>query len=134
MTAPPEPRAVSHSYLIVAVALAVVVAVIVVVAHSRPSAGSGSAETALATIDIGSSPSGATVNRVDGGAIVGVTPMTVTFPRSDTDLLVVVKHAGYQDHLVTIPVFSETGRVDVIMTPVGVDAGAPKRLPKDFSP
>ncbi|HTA21046.1 MAG TPA: hypothetical protein VK989_17255 [Polyangia bacterium] len=134
MTAPSEPRAASHSYLIVALALAVVVAVIVFVGRSGPSAGPGGVEPALATIDIGSSPSGATVNRVDGGAIVGVTPMTVTFPRSQTDLLVVVKHAGYQDHLVTIPVFSETGRVDVILTPNGVDAGAAKPLPKNWSP
>jgi hypothetical protein len=134
MTAPSEPRAASHSYLIVALALAVVVGVIVVVGRSGSSAGPGGAEPALATIEIGSSPSGATVNRVDGGAIVGVTPMTVTFPRAEADLLVVVRHAGYQDHLVTIPVFSETGRVDVIMTPNGADAGAAKPIPKDFSP
>jgi hypothetical protein len=133
MTEPSEPRAASHSYLLVAVALAVVVAVIVFVERARPSAGPG-AEPALATIDISSSPSGATVNRVDGGAIVGVTPMTVTFPRSETDLLVVVRHAGYQDHPVTIPVFSETGRVDVILTPNGVDAAAATPPPKDWSP
>ncbi len=134
MTAPSEPRAASHSYLIVALALAVVVAVIVVVGRSGSSAGPAGAEPALATIDISSSPSGATVNRVDGGAIVGVTPMTVTFPRAETDLLVVVRHDGYQDHLVTIPVFSETGRVDVILTPNGVDAAVVKPPPKDWTP
>lgn len=134
MTKPSEPRATSHSYLIVAVALVIVVAVIIVVGRSGPSAGPGGAAPALATIDIGSSPSGATVNHVDGGAIVGVTPMTVTFPRSDTDVLVVVRHAGYQDHLVTVPVFSESGRLDVILTPDGVDASAVKPPAKDWTP
>ena len=134
MTAPSEPRAASRSYLIVASALAVVVAVIVIVGRAGPSAGPSAPEPAFAVIDIVSVPTGATVNRVDGGAVVGVTPMTVTFPRSDTDVHVVVSHPGYQDRRVTVPVFSETGRIDVTLTPNGVDAAVVKPLPKDWSP
>jgi hypothetical protein len=132
MTAPSEQRSSSLSYLMVAVALVVVVAVIVVVERAGSSARPNGGEPAIAAIDFVSVPSGAAVNRADGGSI-GVTPFTATFPRGDVDQVVIVSHAGYQDRRVTVPVFSETGRIDVTLVENGVDA-APSKPPKDRTP
>jgi hypothetical protein len=81
-----------------------------------------------------SDPSGATVTLADGG-VLGVTPFKVTFPKREAELPVIVSREGYQTRRLTVPLFSATGRIDVMMTAVGADAPPPpKPLPKDWTP
>jgi hypothetical protein len=110
-------------------ALSVVLVVIAVVRASRPSAPeeSGPEQT---SVMISSEPAGATVSREDGGAL-GVTPFQVTLPKANAELPVVVTLQGYQTRHTTVPLFSESGRVDVMLTPVGVEPPKPPKPPPD---
>jgi hypothetical protein len=87
-------------------------------------------EPAFTRIMISSEPAGATVTRADGG-VLGTTPFEVSLPKANAELPVIVTLDGYQTHRVTVPLFSESGRVDVMLTPVGVEPPPPPKPPPD---
>jgi hypothetical protein len=114
-------------------ALVVVGVVIGLVVRSRP-ADTETHEPPVTSILIVSNPPGSSVLLTDGG-VLGVTPLTASLPRVEGELPVVVKHNGFNDHQMMLPLFSQTGRVDVTLTAIGADGGAsPKALPKDWKP
>jgi hypothetical protein len=132
MAEPSGSRAGVRSYAIVVGALAVVVAVVVFVVRAGDAArGGGAPEPALSNVDIVSIPSGATVFRAPDGGVLGTTPFTLSLPKSDKDLAVIVRADGYQDRRVTVPLFSESGRVDVTLTAIGADAAPVPPPPPD---
>ena len=112
-------------------ALAVVVAFIALIV-SAGDAGRGKvpAGPELAKVDIVSIPAGATVTRADGG-VLGTTPFTLSLAKSNTELPVIVKAVGYQDRPVTVPLFSDSGRIDVTLTANGAVAAPLPAPPRD---
>lgn len=61
-----------------------------------------------------SEPPGATISAADGKPL-GTTPTTLTLPRGPGEATVILRHPGYEDRRVTVPVFSQTGRIDVTL-------------------
>ena len=84
----------------------------------------------MTTVTVVSDPAGATVTLADGG-LLGVTPFELTVPKRDADLPVTVRREGYQDSHVTVPLFSATGRIDVMMTAIGAKPPKPPKPPPD---
>jgi hypothetical protein len=115
-------------------AMVAVVAVVAFVVRVGDAGRSTRTDPGITTIDIVSEPPGASVVRADDGGVLGLTPLNVSFPKSDKDLAVVVSHEGYQDHRANVPLFSASGRIDVTLTPVGVDAAAVPSLPDHWTP
>jgi hypothetical protein len=113
-------------------ALAVVGVVIGLLVRSGP-VDTVAHEPALTSILIVSNPPGSSVVWPDGG-VLGVTPFTASLPRLESEVPVIVTHEGYNDRRTTLPLFSQTGRVDVTLTAIGADAAAPPKLPKDWKP
>jgi hypothetical protein len=135
MTSPTQRPAGGRTFAVVVGAMIAVVAVVVLVV--RAGAGRTSDEPAgppITTIDIVSEPAGASVVRADDGGVVGVTPLTASFPKKDGELPVIVTLEGYQTRRVMVPLFSVTGRIDVMMTKVGEDAAVPPPLPEHWNP
>jgi hypothetical protein len=123
-------RSANRSFAAVVGALVVVLVVVLLVVrggHAPPSAPPAPAET---TVEIVSDPSGATVSTEDGG-VLGVTPFTLTTPKREGELPIVVRREGYQVSRLTVPLFSLTGRVDVMMTKVGEKRPEPPKPPPD---
>ncbi|HVU52774.1 MAG TPA: PEGA domain-containing protein [Polyangia bacterium] len=119
----------NRSFMAIVGALVAVVGVVfLVVRGSRPS--EPDSGPAMTTVMIVSDPAGATVTNADGG-VLGVTPFDLTVPKSDGELPVTVRRDGYQDKHVTVPLFSATGRVDVMMTKVGEKPPEPPKPPPD---
>jgi PEGA domain len=112
----------AQSLALVAGAVVVVVAVVAILV-SAGGAGPRKAPAGpeLAKVDIVSVPAGATVTRADGG-ILGTTPFTLSLAKSNTELPVIVKAVGYQDRAVTVPLFADSGRIDVTLTAIGAVA------------
>jgi hypothetical protein len=116
-------------------ALVLVAAVVLLILRaSRPSEAPEPSGPAMTTVMIASEPSGATVIGPDGG-VLGVTPFDLTVPKREGELPVLVRREGYQERKVTVPLYSATGRVDVMMTAVGAEPPPPpKPLPQDWTP
>jgi hypothetical protein len=111
-----------------------VVAIIVALTRSREAGSPEAPQPEQTKVHIVSEPAGATVVLRDGG-VLGVTPFEVLLPKGAGELPADVKLDGYQTRHTTIPLFSETGRIDVALVPVGVDAAPPpKAPPKDWTP
>ena len=107
------------------------VAVVIFVVRAGDVRREAPVEPEITNVEIFSLPEGASVVRADDGGVLGQTPMTLTMPKSDKDLLVIFKADGYQDHPVKVPLFSETGRVDVKLTAIGADAAVSPPPPPD---
>jgi hypothetical protein len=131
MVEPSGPRAGGRPILSIVVALVVVVAVVVFVVRAGSADRAGPPSPELTTVDVVVIPVGATLVRADDGGVLGQAPLTLSLVKSDTDLPVIVKAPGYQDRLVKVPLFSETGRVDVTLIAIGADAAAPPRPTPD---
>ncbi|MDB4983432.1 MAG: hypothetical protein JWM82_4184, partial [Myxococcales bacterium] len=84
------------------------------------------AVAALATvkIEVTSTPSGASVIRAEDGAFLGRTPFHVALAKSSKELDLVVKHEGYEDQRVVVPLL-EDGKSDVTLTAVAKAPPAP---------
>jgi hypothetical protein len=135
MTEPAPPPAAGRPFAIVVGAMVAVAAVVIVVVRAGDAGQSaGPAEQPVTTIDIVSDPPGASVTRADGGGVVGITPLTATFPKRDAELAVIVRREGYQERHVTVPLFSVTGRIDVMMLPVGAEPPSVPVLPEHWNP
>jgi hypothetical protein len=137
MPMPEQSRAPRRSFgsLLVAGAIVAGVALVVVAGRSRGPSTPERAEPEQTKVHIVSEPAGATVAREDDGGVLGVTPFEISLPKTTGELPVVVKLAGHQSRHTTIPLFSETGRIDVALVPVGVDAASPPKAPtKDWTP
>ena len=129
MTRPSQLPVGGRTLAIVVVALVAVVAVALRLGSAGPAAGEASSVPALTNVDIVSVPAGAVVVRADDGGVLGQTPLVLSVARSDTALPVILKADGYEDRRVAVPLFSESGRVDVTLTALGADAAsAPARL------
>jgi hypothetical protein len=137
MAEPSQPRPSNRSLAIV-VGLMVAVALVAIFLLRVGAASKDDApptDPKVASIQLLSLPTGATVRRADDGGVLGVTPFIVDLPRSDTDVAVVVHRDGYQDRHVTVPVFSLNGRVEVTLTAIGADAAPlPPQPPDGWSP
>ncbi len=74
---------------------------------------------ALATVkvEVTSTPPGASVIRAEDGAFLGRTPFHVALAKSSKELDLVVKHEGYEDQRVAVPLL-EDGKSDVTLTAV----------------
>ena len=118
------PRVIGTLAVAVAAILAVVAVVLRLGGAGRP-AGEAAPAPAFTNVDIISVPAGAVVVRADDGAVLGQTPFVLSVAKSDTDLPVIVEADGYQDRRVAVPLFSESGRVDVTLTASGADAAPP---------
>jgi hypothetical protein len=123
-------RSANRSFATVVGALVVVLVVVLLVVRGGQTPApvpSGPAET---TVMIVSDPAGATVTTTDGGAL-GVTPFTLTLPKREGELPIIVRREGYQESRTTVPLFSATGRVDVMMTAIGQKRPEPPKPPPD---
>jgi len=118
----PSSRQRGRTLVVVAAAIAVAVAVVWRLGAADRTAADVTADPKLTHVDIVSVPEGAFVIRADDGGVLGRTPLTLSLPKSDIDLSVIVKADGHQDRRVAVPLFSESGRVDVTLTPIDVDA------------
>src|SRR5260221_6739291 len=113
-----------RTLVVVAAAIAAVVAVVWRLGATDRTAGGVTADPKLTSVDIVSVPEGAFVIRADDGGVLGRTPLTLSLPQSDTALSIIVKADGHRDRRVAVPLFSESGRVDVTLTPIDADAAA----------
>jgi hypothetical protein len=120
----------TRSFLAIVGALVTVVVVVMVVVRAGRPPEPGTSGPPMTTVMIVSDPAGATVTSADGG-VLGVTPFDLTVPKSDVELPVTVRRDGYQDKHTTVPLFSATGRVDVMMTKVGEKPPEPPKPPPD---
>jgi hypothetical protein len=112
-------------------ALVVVVGgVLLVVRANGPSEPEAPPGPPTTTVTISSEPAGATVSTADGG-VLGVTPFEYTTLKRNVELPVTVRREGYQDSHLTVPLFSATGRVDVMMTAIGAKPPTPPKPPPD---
>jgi hypothetical protein len=130
----PPPRAASRPFAIVVGLMVVGVLIAVFVLRVGEPAPSSAPEPVLANIVIVANPPGSSVSSEADGGVLGHTPFTLSLPKSETDLIVIVRHDGYQDRRVSVPLFSLSGRVDVKLTPIGVDAAAPPAPPANWTP
>jgi hypothetical protein len=99
-----------------AIALVVAVAAVVGVTGSSRDAPLPPAEPEMTNVYMTCEPNDSTVTRVDDGKLLGRTPMTLTFPKGNGQVTVIVHKDGYQDRRVDVPLFSATGRIDVQLT------------------
>jgi hypothetical protein len=135
MSEPTKPRSPVPPFAKVVGAMVVVAAVIAIVVRA------GDAGRAPATppgppmtnVDIVSDPVGASVFDADGG-LIGVAPLVISAPRSEKELVIFTKYPGYQDRRSTVPLFSETGRIDVELIKIGAKEPHPKPLPDHWVP
>jgi hypothetical protein len=114
-------------------AIALVVALVMLVVRAGEGGRSAAPEAPqppMTTVMIVSEPAGATITRPDGG-VLGKSPLTLTLPKSDGDLVVIVSLDGYQSRRSSVPLFSQSGRVDVALSPNGVDAAVNHPPPPD---
>jgi len=116
--------------LVAVVAGLVVTVLVVVLVRTRSADEPEASGPALTVVTIVSEPAGATVVRTDGG-VLGVTPFEITLPKTNSELPVLVQLPGYQTRRSTIPLFSQTGRVDVALVANGAEAPAPPKPPPD---
>jgi serine/threonine protein kinase len=88
--------------------------------------------TTVVKIDVTSTPMGASVIRAEDGAFLGRTPFHVALAKSSKELALVVKHEGYEDQRVAVPLL-EDGKSDVTLTALAKPAagapGAPEAKP-----
>lgn len=131
MAEPFGPGARLRPYAIAVGALVVVIAVVTFVVRAGDARREAPVEPEITKVEIFSLPVGAFVVRADDGGLLGQTPMTLTTAKSDKDFPVIVKADGYQDRPVKVPLFSETGRVDVRLNAIGADAAASPPPPPD---
>jgi hypothetical protein len=121
----------SRSFVAVVGALvAVVVVVLVVVRASGPTAPAVPEGPPMTDIEVVSDPAGATVTGADGG-VLGVTPFWLKVPKREGEMPLVVRRDGYQERHVTVPLFSASGRIDVMMVAVGAKPPEPPKQPPD---
>src|SRR5262245_46815637 len=111
VTLEPAPRS-WRSVIVLAASVACVAGVVYAVARSGRGEPPPRQEPATATIEIVSPPPGASVERADGG-VLGLTPFSAVLPKADGELVVLVKHEGYRERRVTVPLYSTAGRIDV---------------------
>lgn len=124
-------KSATRSFLVVVGALVTVaVVVMLVVRAGRPPEPGTPSGPPMTTVMIVSDPAGATVTDADGG-VLGVTPFDLTVPKSNVELPVTARRDGYQDKHSTVPLFSATGRVDIMMTKVGEKPPEPPKPPPD---
>jgi hypothetical protein len=127
----PAEQSGNRSFVAVLAAFVVVAAVVLLVVRaSRTSPPEEPKGPEMTTVKIVSDPSGATVTTPDGG-LLGVTPFDLTAPRREGEMPVVVRRQGFQEKQVTVPLFSATGRVDIMMTAVGQKPPEPPKPPPD---
>jgi hypothetical protein len=129
--AEPQPSG-RRSLAAVVLALAAVFGVVLLVVRAGRRAEPEAERTGpeMTTVMISSEPAGATVSSEDGG-VLGVTPFSLTLPKRDFEMPTHVRLAGYQEKRVTVPLFSATGRVDIMMTRVGEKPPEPPKPPPD---
>jgi hypothetical protein len=111
-------------------ALVVVVGVVLLVVRANRPAEPDTSGPPMTTVTVVSDPAGATVTTADGG-VLGVTPFEYTVEKRSAELPVTVRREGYQDSHITIPLFSATGRIDVMMTAIGAKPPTPPKPPPD---
>jgi hypothetical protein len=137
MDEPPESSGASRrssTWVAALVGGIIVVAVVVLIARTRSSEEPAPSGPEMTAIEIVTEPAGATVSFLDGG-VLGTTPLDTKLPKRDGELPVIVRLVGYQERRVTVPLYSETGRIDVSLTAIGAEPPPPpKPLPKDWSP
>jgi hypothetical protein len=127
----PAEQSGNRSFVAIVGALVVVAAVVLLVVRgSRPSPPEEPTGPEMTTVKIVSDPTGATVTSPDGG-LLGVTPFDLTALKREGEMPVVVRREGYQEKHVTVPLFSATGRVDIMMTAVGQKPPEPPKPPPD---
>lgn len=80
-----------------------------------PEAAPAPAAPQIVEISIVSSPAGATVYRMGETVALGVTPFTVSLPRSDTPTHMRFEHAGYAAKTIEVPI-AESLEIDVNLT------------------
>jgi len=132
MTSPPQ-RTASRSFALAVGAIIAVVAVVILIVRAGDAAHTDApAGPPRTTIDIVSEPPGATMVRADDGGLIGVAPFTASLPKGEGELPVFVKLEGYQTRWLTVPLFSETGRIDVKLWRNGVDSGIPPSPPEHW--
>jgi hypothetical protein len=124
-----EAHSSSRRGIVIAAALGLIVLAAVVFGVTR---GSGDAPPPPAAPDLTNVyitcvPNDSTVTRADDGTVLGRTPMTMTFPRGNGTIAVIVHHDGFNDRRVDVPLFSATGRIDVELTSPDAGADRPKR-------
>ncbi|HVZ72318.1 MAG TPA: serine/threonine-protein kinase [Polyangia bacterium] len=76
-------------------------------------------------LEVTSTPSGASVVRAEDGAFLGRTPFHVSMAKSAKDASFVIRHEGYEDQRVALPLV-EDGKSDVTLTAVAKPAAAPE--------
>jgi hypothetical protein len=137
MDEPPKPSGAprsSSAWVSALIGAIIVGAVIVLIARTRSTEEPAPSGPELTAIEIVSEPAGATVSLTDGG-VLGTTPLDTKLLKRDGELPVIVRLAGYQERRVTVPLYSQTGRIDVSLTAIGAEPPPPpKPLPKDWSP
>jgi hypothetical protein len=132
MSQPSSSRA-PRTFMLVVAGMVVVALVAIFVVRVGGGRDAPVADPNLANIEIRSAPSGATVLLLDGG-VLGTTPFVAALQQSPKELPVVVKLEGYQDHPLTVPLFSANGRIDTKLTRIGEDAAVPRPLPDGWTP
>jgi len=120
----PQRPAAGRTLAVVVAASVAVVAVVLRFGTAGRTADEASAVAAFTNVDIVSVPAGAVVIRADDGGVLGRTPFVLSVAKSDAELPVIVKADGFQDRRVAVPLFSESGRVDVTLTATGADPAA----------
>jgi hypothetical protein len=120
----------TRSFLAIVGALVAVAVVVMLVVRAGHPPEPGTPPPEMTTVMIVSDPAGATVTEADGG-VLGVTPFDLTLPKSNAELPVTARRDGYQDKHSTVPLFSATGRVDIMMTKVGEKPPEPPKPPPD---
>jgi hypothetical protein len=74
-------------------------------------------------IEITSTPAGASVARADDGAFLGRTPYRASFPKSTKELTLIVRHDGFEDQRVVLPLL-EDGKSEVTLKALAAAAPA----------
>jgi hypothetical protein len=133
---PPGPARRSSGWIAGVVGALIIIVVIVLIARTRSESDPpGPPAPDRTALEIVSEPAGATVVRADDGGVLGVTPFDISLPKSNAEVPVFVRLKGYQERRVTLPLFSQSGRVDVGLIAIGAEAPAPpKPPPKNWVP
>jgi serine/threonine protein kinase len=80
-------------------------------------------EVATVKIEVTSTPTGASVIRVEDGAFLGRTPFHVALAKSSREVALVVRHEGFEDQRIAVPLL-EDGKSDVTLSAVAKPAAA----------
>jgi hypothetical protein len=81
------------------------------------------AAPAAVKIEITSTPPGASVVRAEDGAFLGRTPYRAPFPKSTKELALIVRHEGFEDQKVVVPLL-EDGKAEVALKAVAAPVEA----------